>query len=101
MLNNLTVILSIVCMVCSGLFFVINYLCQQPMRIKVDNMSDSQKEISATLKVMREENKKEEILISNLEGSCASAHKRLTEYESRLREVEQRCNTCAVCNRRE
>ena len=101
MLNHLTVILSIVCMICSALFFIINYLCQQPMRIKVDNMSDAQKEISATLKVMREENKKEEILISNLEANAASAHKRLTEYEARLREVEARCNTCAVCNRRE
>lgn len=101
MLNDLTVILSIVCMVCSGLFFVINYLCQQPMRIKVDNMSEAQKDISVTLKTMREENKKEEILIKGIEESNASAHKRLSEYELRLREVEARCNTCAVCNRRE
>ena len=100
-MEHLGVIVSVVCMVCSALFFVVNYLVQQPMRIKVDTMSDEQKDMAATLKTMREENKKEEILISGLEASTASAHKRLTEYEQRLRKVEERCNTCSVCNRRE
>lgn len=101
MLEYVGLLASIVCMVCSGLFFVINFMAQQPTKIKVDNISEKQKEVAATQKAILDELKNEEVLIQGIGEKAASAHKRLDEYEMRLREVESRCNTCAVCNRKE
>ena len=101
MLEYLGLIASIVCMLCSGLFFVCNYLVQQPMRIKLDGLDSRQGDMDKKLDEICKENKKEEVLIRGIEESAKSAHKRIDEHEERLRKVESRCTICQTCNRKE
>lgn len=101
MLEQIGLLASLVCMVCSGLFFVCNYLIQQPTRIKLDDVSEKQKKMDSKLDAICEDNKREEVLIRGIEEYAKSAHKRIDEHEERLREVENRCTTCQTCNRKE
>ena len=101
MLEQKGLLASVVCMVCSGMFFWWNYLFQQPMRMKLDSVDSRQEKMAEKLDDICKENKKEEVLIRGIEEASKSAHKRIDEHEERLREVENRCTTCQTCNRKE
>ena len=63
MFEQIGLLASVVCMVCSGLFFLCNYLFQQPMRMKLDSVDSRQEKMDVKLDDICKENKKEEVLI--------------------------------------